>query len=238
MAILYGTLPDGETKRVQVNDVGQLVVDATEGPTGPEGPEGPQGPEGPEGPEGPQGGQGPVGEQGPIGPEGPPGGSGDIVVPAGLILFSPSASDFGQFLLCDGRSLPASDYRDLQMICNYQFGGSEGAFNIPDMRGRWVAMPSSTVDASPDAVGQTLDGSFVDFASPNMPIRSVGNTYSYNVGTFSVPSGTGPTNVGVNRHLLRPPSIGLNAFISSSRDDVLRVMAKQTPDVAFRNIPQ
>ena len=70
MAILYGTLPDGETKRVQVNDVGQLVVDATEGPTGPEGPEGPEGPQGPIGPQGPEGLKGPDGDKGPQGDAG------------------------------------------------------------------------------------------------------------------------------------------------------------------------
>ena len=70
MAILYGTLPDGETKRVQVNDVGQLVVDSTEGPKGPEGDKGPDGDPGPVGDKGPTGDKGPDGDKG---PEGDPG---------------------------------------------------------------------------------------------------------------------------------------------------------------------
>ena len=235
MATLYGTSPTGDLLPVQVNNAGQLAVDlegGEKGPTGDKGPEGDQGPIGPEGPEGPQG---PVGEQGPIGPEGPPGGSGDIVVPAGLILFSPSASDFGQFLLCDGRSLLSSDYRDLQLICSYQFGGSGPNFNIPDMRGRWVAMPESAASAAPDFVGQTLEGSSIKWCSNDSLVIDIENTYQEDLGGDYVPTGYSPSNRTCKRCHLRPPTLGLNAFISSSRDDTLRAMASQTPDVAFRN---
>ena len=234
MATLYGTSPTGDLLPVQVNAAGQLAVDlegGEKGPTGDKGPEGDQGPEGPEGPEGPQG---PVGEQGPIGPEGPPGGSGDIVVPAGLILFSPSASDFGQFLLCDGRSLLASDYRDLQLICAYQFGGSGPNFNIPDMRNRWVMMPGDESWAL-DYVGQFCTNSSMVVAQNSMEIAAMSD---WPAGiAYTAPYGTTSKTSSETSYVQypRPASLALNAFISSSRDDTLRAMARQTPDVAFRN---
>ena len=88
MAILYGTLPDGETKRVQVNDVGQLVVDSTEGPKGPEGDKGPDGDPGPVGDKGPTGDKGPDGDKGPQGDPGPMGPSGSTAFDAFAYAFS------------------------------------------------------------------------------------------------------------------------------------------------------
>ena len=226
MAVLYGTTAGGDLQPVQISDDGVLATDKTPGEKGPDGDQGPVGPEGPEGPQGPVGPEGPEGPQGPIGPQGPPGDGGDVIVPAGLVMFSPISNDFGQWLLCNGRSLDSADYRDLYLACGMKFGGSAGNFKIPDMRNRVAMHPGSAV-WSPASVGsytnqtrirdQGIDAGLqeLEYAAHD-PGASSGKRFEK--------SSTGTSG---SWYRITVASLGLNAFISSSVADVKRVMAKQ-----------
>ena len=225
MAVLYGTTAGGDLQPVQISDDGVLATDKTPGEKGPDGDQGPVGPEGPEGPQGPVGPEGPEGPQGPIGPQGPPGDGGDVIVPAGLVMFSPIANDFGQWLLCDGRSLNSADYRDLYLACGMQFGGQSPNFKIPDMRNR-VAMMPSTAKWSPNAVGGYTSQSYIHQESNTGLLSHASNVVSDSGTQYPTIPATGPGG-NASRKWITVASLGLNAFISSSVADVKRVMAKQ-----------
>lgn len=151
-----------------------------------------------------------------------------MVVPAGLIMWSPAAGDFGQFLLCDGRSLSSSDYRDLYLICSYQFGGAAEAFNIPDVRGRWITHPGTTGAGNLTYVGQsspTTQG----YLDANGRVTTVGGGITQqhpNISQFTQGQGENLARPSTVQHYT-PASIALNAFISGSREDLLRVRATQ-----------
>lgn len=45
----------------------------------------------------------------------------------------------GTWLYCDGRALSTTAYPKLFAVCGYAYGGSEGSFKIPDLRGRVIS---------------------------------------------------------------------------------------------------
>lgn len=64
------------------------------------------------------------------------GGGGDsLPVGAGFMWFA-AALPSSKYLWCAGQALSATAYPDLFAAIGYQFGGSGGAFNLPDLRGR------------------------------------------------------------------------------------------------------
>lgn len=152
-----------------------------------------------------------------------------MVVPAGLIMWSPADADFGQFLLCDGRSLSSSDYRDLYLICSFKFGGAAESFNIPDIRNRFIGMPGDEY-WSGDFVGETMAGNEVSMSNADIGLvirtqdkpsigisrRDFPITYSTQYANYVNPS-----------FKFCPPAIALNAFISGSREDLVRARALQ-----------
>ena len=226
MAVLYGTTAGGDLQPVQISDDGVLATDKTPGEKGPDGDQGPVGDQGPQGPEGPVGPEGPEGPQGPIGPQGPPGDGGDVIVPAGLVMFSPIANDFGQWLLCDGRSLNSADYRDLYLACGMQFGGSAPNFKIPDMRNR-VAMHPSSAAWSPGSVGAYTNQTWFTEETNAGAMYTSGNTaHSGSATGYDTLMGS-QFPISAAKKYITVAALGLNAFISSSVEDVKRVMARQ-----------
>ena len=59
------------------------------------------------------------------------------------------------WLLCDGHSYPASEYPDLDKRIKNNFGGDAKAFNVPDLRGRFVRGTDHGRGKDPDASKRT-----------------------------------------------------------------------------------
>jgi microcystin-dependent protein len=55
------------------------------------------------------------------------------------------------WLYCDGASLPCGDYRELFGVIGLAHGGSDGRFNLPDLRGRFVRGVNSDALIDPTA---------------------------------------------------------------------------------------
>ncbi|WP_119071466.1 phage tail protein [Aggregatilinea lenta] len=63
------------------------------------------------------------------------GGGDSLPVGAGFMWFA-AALPSSKYLWCAGQVLATAEYPDLFAAIGYQFGGSGGAFNLPDLRGR------------------------------------------------------------------------------------------------------
>jgi microcystin-dependent protein len=65
-------------------------------------------------------------------------GTGEIAVPAGVMMdFGGPTAPSGWFM-CDGRSLTTAAYPNLFAALQYTYGGSGANFNLPDFRGRFA----------------------------------------------------------------------------------------------------
>lgn len=123
------------------------------GPKGDKGDPGERGPTGPQGPAGPQGARGPQGERGPQGPAGPtgPAGAGGGVPTGTVVSFAGHNAPTG-WLLCDGTQYSSSSYPTLYAIIGTTYGGGNGSFKVPDLRGR---MPVGKNYGTFSALGRT-----------------------------------------------------------------------------------
>lgn len=120
------------------------------GPQGIQGPAGPQGPKGERGQQGERGPQGPQGSQGLQGPPGPAGAGGGV--PTGTIVpFAGSSAPTG-WLLCDGGQYSTSSYSTLYTVIGTTYGGGNGSFKVPDLRGR---MPVGKNQGAFSVLGRT-----------------------------------------------------------------------------------
>lgn len=59
--------------------------------------------------------------------------------PVGAVLIWPSNNIPAAYHLCDGSSLSSDDYPELYAVLGHTYGGSGNQFNLPDMRGRYIA---------------------------------------------------------------------------------------------------
>jgi microcystin-dependent protein len=79
----------------------------------------------------------------------------DAFLPLGLVMMygGATAPPGGKWAVCNGASLATADYAALYAVIGTSFGGSPGAFNLPDLRGRTAIGP--TVTAPAIALGAT-----------------------------------------------------------------------------------
>jgi microcystin-dependent protein len=61
-----------------------------------------------------------------------------VLIPAGTVIQSAAISEPGGWFDCDGRELIVDDYPQLYAAIGTTYGGGEGVFSLPDMRGRVV----------------------------------------------------------------------------------------------------
>ena len=134
------------------------------------------------------------------------------------------------WMVCDGRSLKASEYPELFVALGYLYGGSDETFNIPDMRGmflRGIGTQDAELEERKAAkgTGGTADGigSTQDFAvqqhvhiytSPNEPaVNNQGPVAGDAVLTINPQTATSgpvesvaeqPGNVKVSQYETRP----------------------------------
>lgn len=78
------------------------------------------------------------------------------LLPAGVIQMYASSSAPGGWLLADGSEYATSSYPRLWQVIQYVYGGSTSTFRVPDLRGRFVTSPSSTISTTIGATGGTV----------------------------------------------------------------------------------
>jgi microcystin-dependent protein len=77
---------------------------------------------------------------GPTGPQGPPGTPGGVLFPGQITPYAGSTAPSG-YVMCDGASYSTSGAMSaLFAVIAYTYGGSGSNFNVPDLRGRVIAM--------------------------------------------------------------------------------------------------
>jgi len=76
-------------------------------------------------------------------------------VPVGSIQAYAGSTMPDGWLLCDGRSFFSGDAPELFAAIGYSWGGGEGFFNIPDLRGRFLRGVSGASGNDPDAASRT-----------------------------------------------------------------------------------
>lgn len=102
------------------------------------------------GPKGDKGDPGERGPQGPAGPTGPAGAGGGV--PTGTVVSFAGHNAPTGWLLCDGTQYSSSSYPTLYAIIGTTYGGGNGSFKVPDLRGR---MPVGKNYGTFSALGRT-----------------------------------------------------------------------------------
>ena len=203
-----------------------------QGPVGDKGDKGDDGDKGETGDKGATGDKGPVGDKGPTGNQGPPGDSGEVVVPAGLVCWGVQQSDWGQWLLCDGRPFDRTIYRDLYLLLDFQFGVAEdGNPLLPDLRGEFIrgfdggrgVDPDRTLFSQQDwLVGKHTHTALVDYGNNGKKqtlTRKLDATEFRYMRNQILDEDLGEEN--------RPRNLCFNGFISSSVQDSVRALANE-----------
>ena len=94
-------------------------------------------------------------------------------------------SDYGKWLLCDGRVLNVNDYPNLFAVMGYSFGGAGNLFNLPDARGRVLGAIGQGSGLSNRTLGQIIGEETHTLNVNEMPthshsINDPGHTHTYN----------------------------------------------------------
>jgi microcystin-dependent protein len=104
---------------------------------------------------------------------------------AGDFTYALFNSDFGKWLLCDGRSLSVNDYPKLFAVMGYSFGGSGANFNLPDPKGRVLGVIGQGPGLSNRTLGESIGAETHTLTIDEMPnhnhtINDPGHTHTYN----------------------------------------------------------
>ncbi|MEB0215570.1 phage tail protein [Undibacterium sp. CCC3.4] len=139
------------------------------------------------------------------------------------------------WMLCDGRSLAISMYQELYAYLGFQYGGSDEAFLIPDLRGYFLrgADPDAKIDqdaahrqplgsGKPSDVGSLQSDALqnhVHLAAPGgVPVPTSGPPLASAIApiapTAAVDSGTtSADSVHISAHETRPKNISVHYVI-------------------------
>ncbi len=93
------------------------------------------------------------------------GGSG---FPVGTIVPYTSSTAPTNWLLADGTQYATSSYPDLFALIGYQYGGSTSTFAVPNLNGRFVAGPSSSISTTLGTKGGTTTISILQTNLPSL----------------------------------------------------------------------
>ena len=155
---------------------------------------------------------GPEGSSGPIGPVGPS--ASDLMPVGSVISFAGTYDDKHQipkWLPCDGRLLQVGSYRALYNSIGISYGGTQDvAFNLPDLRGRFVRGVDGTANHDQDKAART--SSNAGGATGN----AVGSLQADSTKLPIIPFTTDLQ--GNHAHLLRKGRVGLPGGIHSDQD--------------------
>jgi len=92
----------------------------------------------------------------------------DTIVKVGEIKMYAGSTAPTDFLLCNGSSYNAATYAALFAVTSYRFGGSLSTFQVPDLRGKFVAGYNST-SADYDIVGESHGSSGITLTTTEIP---------------------------------------------------------------------
>lgn len=95
--------------------------------------------------------------------------------------WSARSNDFGNWYVCDGRSLPINDYQDLYDVIGTSFGSNNAtSFKLPDLRGRVMGCVGTGVGLTARSIGDFVGNETHTLTSNEMPIHTHTGTTSLN----------------------------------------------------------
>ena len=117
--------------------------------------------------------------------------------------WSARSNDFGNWYICDGRSLPISEYNDLFQVIGTSFGSNDDvSFNLPDMRGRVMGCVGNGNGLTPRLIGAMVGTETHILTSNEIPSHlhtgTTNTTGTHNHGGFT-------SNSGVHSHSVNDP---------------------------------
>lgn len=113
--------------------------------------------------------------------------------PVGMISIHAGTTAPTGWLLCDGGSYSTTTYANLHSVVGYQFGGSGGSFNVPNLKGR-VVVGIDGAQASFDGRGETGGAMNHQHGASNSGNTSVAHNHS-------IPQGSGlAAGAGAHNH--------------------------------------
>jgi microcystin-dependent protein len=100
-----------------------------------------------------------------------------ISMHVGEYKLSSKSSDFNGWLLCDGRSLDRTVYKELFEVIGTSFGSdNDQSFNLPDFRGRVFGAIGDGNDLSCRSLGDVVGAEMHTLTSDEMPTHSHSGT--------------------------------------------------------------
>lgn len=111
------------------------------------------------------------------------------LMPAGVMEIYASSSAPAGWLLADGTEYTTSSYPRLWTIIGYLYGGSTSTFKVPDLQGRFVAGPSSTLSTTIGATGgatSTVSGPYTLGSGTTFSTGGGGNQNNPTTGSSSL----------------------------------------------------
>lgn len=95
--------------------------------------------------------------------------------------WSARSNDFGNWCICDGRSLPINEYEDLYNVIGTSFGSNNAStFKLPDLRGRVMGCVGNGVGLTPRLIGDIIGTETHVLTSNEMPNHQHTGTTSTN----------------------------------------------------------
>jgi microcystin-dependent protein len=117
--------------------------------------------------------------------------------------WSARSNDYGNWYVCDGRSLPIEQYNELYQVIGTSFGSNDAtSFKIPDLRGRVMGCIGSGVGLTPRSIGDKLGSETHTLTSNEMPSHSHTGITDSN-GSHNHSGAT--SNAGLHSHIITDP---------------------------------
>lgn len=130
------------------------------------------------------------------------------LLPAGVIQMYASSTAPAGWLLCDGTAYTTSTYPRLWQVVGTVYGGSGSNFNVPNIGGRFVSAPSSTLSTTLGAIGGATS------TSASVGVKSnLNGTGGGGSGAALITGGSGDTITSTGTVAIIPPYIILNYII-------------------------
>lgn len=94
-------------------------------------------------------------------------------MPVGSMMMYPiAAAPNVKWMLCEGQSLLVANYADLFALVGYSFGGAGANFNLPNMKGKFVAGFDSSGPAEYQTIGQGAGANDVTLTKDQIPTHT------------------------------------------------------------------
>jgi microcystin-dependent protein len=105
------------------------------------------------------------------------------------------------WMVCDGRSLHATDYPELFAVLGYVYGGADSNFNIPDYRGYFLRGIGTGTQNDPDIDSRSVPPGGQGESSGVGSIQSFAmETHEHTYNSAPAPSTTSPSGTAAGAH--------------------------------------